>query len=376
MENWFDGKTPKPWQDQVAPTYLEADNKIGPLMSRAEWIHDGVAIYYSHPSIQLGWILDAQAHGKTWVNRNGDEKLGASHHVRHAWENMLQDEGLQYNFISYADVIQHGIPSEYRVLILPACLCLSDTEAKQIKAFCAAGGTVIADYLPGLWDQHGKGRANGGVLDDLFGVHQSPSLCSKDLFNGGPLWCEVDQDANFTWKTYEQFLTNQNTCIKDASGFNKAVREMGVAHVNRFGKGTAVLMNLSPQWYNAYRSEGAQAAAKRAVFMAPIHAAGVRPWVRLEGDQTFGAEITYFRKGDRTILFVCLNPELAVSSTGGGNAVRLRTETIPVTLAFDKPIRGVRDERAGKDLGEGKQFRFDWKANEAIVVSFQGSAPR
>ena len=29
---------------------------------------------------------------------------------------------------------------------------------------------MIADYMPGLWDQHGKGRADGGVLDDLFGV--------------------------------------------------------------------------------------------------------------------------------------------------------------------------------------------------------------
>jgi hypothetical protein len=376
VEGWFDGKTPKPWHDQVAPTYLEAANKIGPLMSGAEWVHDGIAIYYSHPSIQLGWILDADAHGRTWVNRNGDEKLGASHHVRHAWENMLRDEGLQYNFISYADVIQHGISNEYRVLILPACLCLSDAEAKRIKAFCAAGGTVIADYLPGLWDQHGKGRPSGGVLDDLFGVRHDPKLSPKDLFNGGRLWCEVDQDANFRWKTYEQFLTNKNTCIKDASGFNKAVREMGTVHANRYGRGTAVLMNLSPQWYNAYRSEGPEMAAKRSVFMNPIRAASVQRWVRLEADKTFGSEITYFRKGGRTILFAGLNPEIATSSTGGGNAVGLRTETIPVTLTFAKPVTGLRDERAGKDLGSGNQFRFDWKTNEAIVVSFAGAPPR
>ena len=82
--------------------------------------------------------------------------------------------------------------------------------------FARAGGTVIADYLPGLWDQHGKGRAaGGGVLDDLFGVSQSRQLRAKDLFNGGSLWREVDQDANFSWKTYEEFLTNQNTCLKD-----------------------------------------------------------------------------------------------------------------------------------------------------------------
>ena len=141
------------------------------------------------------------------------------------------------------------------MLILPACLCLSDAEARRIKDFCRAGGTVIADYMPGLWDQHGKGRPDGGVLDDLFGVKHDPNMRPADVF-GGKLWCEVDQDANFSWKTYEEFLTNGNTCIKDASGFNKAVRKMDDGEVNRFGKGTAVLMNLSPQWYNAYRVAG------------------------------------------------------------------------------------------------------------------------
>ncbi|MES2462866.1 MAG: hypothetical protein V4671_19965, partial [Armatimonadota bacterium] len=69
VENWFDGQTPKPWHDQVAPHFREAGEKIGPLMQGAEWVHDGVAILYSHPSVQLGWILDAEAHGKTWTNR-------------------------------------------------------------------------------------------------------------------------------------------------------------------------------------------------------------------------------------------------------------------------------------------------------------------
>ena len=95
----------KPWHDEVAPdTTSKPADKIGPLLAGAEWMHDGVAIYYSHASIQLGWILDAEAHGKTWINRNGDDRLGASHQVRQAWENMLRDSGLQYNFISYADV--------------------------------------------------------------------------------------------------------------------------------------------------------------------------------------------------------------------------------------------------------------------------------
>lgn len=335
-------------------------------------MHDGVAVYYSHPSIQLGWILDAEAHGKTWTRRNGDHRLGASHMVRRAWENMLRDDGIQYNFLSYVDVVQNGVPAEYKVLVLPACLCLSDAEAQRIREFCRGGGTVIADYLPGVWDQHGRGRKGAGALDDMFGTRHDPGMRAGDVF-GEKLWCEVDQEKNFRWKTYEEFLTNGNTCVKDASGFNKAVRAMGADRVNRYGKGTAVLMNLSPQWYNAYRTQGAEAAKKREVFMKHLADAGVRRWVGIKGaaEREFGYELTYWSKGARTYVFLCYNPEVRGSEVGGGNSVGLKTGDVPVTLEFANDVRHVRDERAGKDLGDGQSFPFDWVMNEAVVLSFE-----
>jgi len=51
VEGWFDGERPRPWHEQVAPHYREAGGKIGPLLEGAQWRHDGVALYYSHPSI-------------------------------------------------------------------------------------------------------------------------------------------------------------------------------------------------------------------------------------------------------------------------------------------------------------------------------------
>ncbi len=375
VENWFDGKTPKPWHKETAPTYLEVGRKIGPLMNGAEWIHDGVAIYYSHPSIQLGWIMDAEAHGKTWVNRNNDEKLASSVHARHAWENMLRDSGLQYNYLNYVDVIQKGIPQEYKVLILPACLCLSDAEARQIKAFCKRGGTIIADYLPGLWDQHGKGRSDGGVLDDMFGKKHTSDIRASDVF-GGKLWVEVDQDANYSWKTYEEFLTANNTSIRDPSGFHKAVRTMPVSNTIPYGNGTAVLMNLSPQWYNAFRGAGAASARKRETFIQHLATAGVVPRVRIKdaAEAVHGYEITYWKQtgqdANRTLLFLILNPEITGDSLGGGNSAGLKTATVPVTLQFRNPVKNLRDERSGKELGNVREATLDWKQNEALVLSF------
>lgn len=371
VENWFDGETPKPWHEIVAPHYLEAGKKIGPLMQGAQWKHDGVALLYSHPSIQLGWILDAQAHGATWINRDGDHRLGASHLVRQAWENMLRDSGLQYNFVSSIDIIQRGVPSDYHTLILPACLCLSDAEARAIETFCRGGGTVIADYLPGVWDQHGRGRAAGGALDGLFGVKHNPSMTVADVW-GGTLWSETNQDANYGWKTYTELLTNANACLKDASGFHKAVRTMPTANARRVGSGKAVLMNLSPQWYNAYRVAGSEPAKRRAAFLR--HIGGVRRWVEIEGAGAaeFGYEITYFRTPTgRTVLFVCGNPEIVGSEVGGGNAAHLKTKALSITLKFAKPVRHVRDERRGIHLADGTRFPFHWPQNEALVISFE-----
>ncbi len=381
VENWFDGAEPKPWHDRVAPTFLEAEKKIGPLLAEAEWRHDRVAIYYNHASIQLGWILDAEAHGKTWINRNGDERLGAAHHVRHAWENMLRDSGLQYSFINYADVIQHGVPREYRVLILPATLCLSECRGRANSRLLprrgnrrrrlSARAVGRTRQRPQRLGRLGRGQRQRRALDDMFGVRHNPRLRSNDLFNGS-LWCEVDQDANFNWKSYEEFLTNQSKCVRDPSGFHKVVREMPTQTNRGFGAGRAVLMNLSPQWYNAYRVQGFEAATKRETFMAPLREAGVKRWVEIKNASaaTHGYEITYWTKGCRTIAMLCFNPEIVGSSTGGGNSTGLKSDTIPVTLRFAMPVKDARDERGGKSLGDGQEFDFKWTMNEAIVLSF------
>jgi hypothetical protein len=173
-------------------------------------------------------------------------------------------------------------------------------------------------------------------------------------------------------------MTKNNTSIKDASGFDKAVRKMGVDHASAFGKGKAVLMNLSPQWYNAYRQAGFAEAAKREVFVKHVRAGGVEPWIRIQGAgaKDFGYEITYWTKDGRTILFLIGNAEVRGTSLGGGNAVGLKTEKIPVTLAFAAPVKDVKDERAGKSLGDGREFKVTWTQNEAVVLSFAGSPPR
>ena len=63
---------------------------------------------------------------------------------------------------------------------------------------------------------------------------------------------------------------------------------------------------------------------------------------------------------------------LAVSGSelGGGNAVGLKSDLLPITLEFSTEIKNAKDERSGKSLGSGKEFKVEWKSNEAFVLSF------
>lgn len=373
VEGWFDGNKPRPWLDEFAPTLRELTRVQGPKMVGARWIHDGVAIYYSHPSIQVSWCLDIEPHGRTWVNRGSDNRLGTSHNCRKAWENMLTDSGIQYNFIPYDEVVVNGVPNEYKALILPACYALSDIEAQRIEAFCEQGGTVIADFACGLFDQHGKGRARG-ALDDLFGVSHNGSETKADFF-GGRLWVETDQDAGFDYKKYSE-LFNTVPC-KLEKGFAIAERGLKVENVKSVGKGKAVYVNLSPQRYLQYREEGRADEASREVFIKHVLSAGVKPWVKAtsEGKRPLNCEVTYWSKGGRTLVFVLQNVPVSGGSAGGGKAEGLVLKKVPLDIEFAAPVRDVVDERTGKKLGDGRKFTLDFNGVEPVFISFQGAPP-
>lgn len=59
--------------------------------------------------------------------------------------------------------------SGYKVLILPNIASLSDKQCDQLRAFVAAGGSIIATSQTSLFDEDGKQRENFG-LSDLFGA--------------------------------------------------------------------------------------------------------------------------------------------------------------------------------------------------------------
>lgn len=125
------------------------------LLRGAKRQHDGVAIYYSMPSIIAGALTGEE------------EKLNAA---RDSWVKLIEDCGLQYEFIAY-DQVAKGIlkNGEFKVVILPYELALSKAETDELRAFVKAGGAIVATRPVGIRDELGRPQTPG-LLDDVFGA--------------------------------------------------------------------------------------------------------------------------------------------------------------------------------------------------------------
>jgi hypothetical protein len=158
----------------VAPVLLTATPRPSP-----------VAVLYSQESFRLRWLLDQQPKGSAWSNRdsereNDDNPWRAAR--RQAAAN-LAGLGLQPRWLT-AETLAGGALRDagLRVLMLPHAIALGDAELAEIRAFAARGGTVLADTEPGVFDGHGRRRAEL----PLAGVASMPQAVRPDGDGAGP----------------------------------------------------------------------------------------------------------------------------------------------------------------------------------------------
>lgn len=130
---------------------------LGDLLLESKIEDDGIAILYSYPSTFAHKLEEGASFG-TYE----EEHLAAI--------KLLTSRGLQFRYVT-DHMLRLGEfdTSRYKVLLLPRAEAIGDLEASIIRKFVEEGGIVIADYRPGLYDNHCKPRSKG-VLDDLFGI--------------------------------------------------------------------------------------------------------------------------------------------------------------------------------------------------------------
>jgi hypothetical protein len=153
----------------AAPYFGEIRNGLGALLINSRRHTDPIGILYSPASRRIQWLLDRRASTEEWSRRGAsteyqDDAIRAStRQFAHAFEHM----GLQHRFVSSDQVRRGALGGDYRLLILPHTIALGASEAAEIRGFVERGGVVIADSVPGQFDEHGR-RLAKPALSDVF----------------------------------------------------------------------------------------------------------------------------------------------------------------------------------------------------------------
>ena len=305
---------------------------IGKLVGLAMPDNHGIAVHYSYPSIHGTWIVDGEV--KDHVTYRTSPSFDRFNANTKGWLELLRDCGLQFDFIAYSGV-ETGqlIAKGYRTFVMPMSVALSDEEIDNITAFVEAGGTVIADALPGIMDKHCAFR-NSAKLQKLFGIE-------------APL------------ATPETMIAAKGETKLKLAGATALRSEDGkpVLLVNRCGKGQAWLLNYFHHTYSTDKQEGKNGPALEKL-RTVLDKAGVKPKVRLsgtDGKPLSGCERYLFNNGTTRLLG--LVPDMS----------RPAGERIEVRLDGEYTIYDVRQKRY---LGKADRFLTVIEPGEPRLFAF------
>lgn len=304
---------------------------IWDLVRTGQWQHDGIAIHYSQEAINAAQLL---------------AKEGEHKDVRDVWVKLIEDLGLQYNFVA-SPQIEGGILTKprndferYKVLILPESFAISEAERNEIEAFVRAGGTVIGDFNVGLYDGLCRKRPVG-MLDPLFGIKREGQ---PDKGQHQNVTLPGAEAQGLKLSTAEPIVAAGAIAYGQSDSENKAGSIFG----NQAGKGMAWYLNLDLRQYDDERTFHSPGEKQiRSILMAAMARAGAKPSceITLASGKPANIEVTRHRAGD--LLFLGF-------LAGGSNGDELATIKLPQTGY-------VYDMRKGESLGK----RGDIKATFA-----------
>lgn len=123
------------------------------LIMASEFAFEPIALHYSPASIKVDFATGHELARKSSVT---------------GFKGILQDAWCNYSYVSYRQLEKEPL-NKYGIIVLPVSMALSDREIDGLERFVRNGGTLIADMVPGLYDQHGTPRTSRKLLS-IFGL--------------------------------------------------------------------------------------------------------------------------------------------------------------------------------------------------------------
>jgi hypothetical protein len=119
------------------------------------------------------------------------------------FENLLEDMGYQYDYVA-SEQVEAGILENFRVLILPFTLALSEKEASEIEKFVREGGILIAGEKPAQYDYYLRPAHGGSLLagilshpGEIFNADSGITLILENPVTAYPRQRQTDQGKEF-----------------------------------------------------------------------------------------------------------------------------------------------------------------------------------
>ncbi|HVH73044.1 MAG TPA: beta-galactosidase trimerization domain-containing protein, partial [Candidatus Dormibacteraeota bacterium] len=342
-----------------ADTFQELHKGIAKLVINSRRLHDGIAVHYSQPSMQVHWLLDNLQHARKWMLHSGGDRGSHFTGVRNGWTKLIEDLGLQYEFVG-ARQIEEGkmTRNKYRALILPQSLAMSAREVEQIRQFVQAGGVLIADYRAATMNEHGRDLGSG-QLDRIFGITHGKGQVKGSTVTG------IENYGAVRLQGRKLDLMMGDESLSATAG--KPLAQCGqvpLIVVNDFGQGKAVFLNVELASYPYHRLAPSSASSLPEIMEQIFALAGIEPQIRVfdaVGNRLPGTEVVRFANGAYEHVAVFRNPQF---DDGGWENLPTRPERewagaidnsllekeVQATLAWSAPM-ATYDIRGGRDLG-------------------------
>ncbi|MFH1823877.1 MAG: beta-galactosidase trimerization domain-containing protein [Candidatus Firestonebacteria bacterium] len=383
-EGWFKNGQPAGWLVYMKSTIKEVQEMSKPILDiNTEFDADPIAVYYSHPSIQIGWAMDSIVHGSTWPNRSSslESDNQTQLHNRVAWLNILEDNGYQYDLVSYDELKDENFSKKYKVLILNRTLALSDKEAKSIEKFVNDGGVVIGDYLVGIFDENGVGRREG-ILDKLFDIKRDES---KGYFDGKTVTevnGELYENKYIDRLSYKGAIRWNDIVVPERGTLSRnkhskdKVASAEVIVKNNIGKGKAVYLNLTPLEYNDINKRTSKYGEQwRGIVREILEENGIKSKVKItiKGKEFPVIESIFWKKENTYYLCVVANPTRGATTDSLGKIEGLESgKEATIEMRFTSAVKTIKNLRTNKELKGGENiFKDKWKTYEANVYELK-----
>jgi hypothetical protein len=351
---------------------------VGKLLMESTRQQDGIALYYSMPSIHAASILGYHQRSSDDDDEVPDKARLSFPANRDGWIKTIKDLGLQFDFIGSEDVTKDQISNhKYKVLILPLALALSDSEVQHIKDFVSRGGTVIADAAPGLMDQHCAWQTSD-TLEQLFGV--TAGLAEKRDFKlaAGDVH---HTDEGLRWGLSATAMSGFRVAepeIKLASG--KSLLQIGNSNaviVNRIGKGWTIYLNTTFDQYPKQRAAKFGGSGYRDLINTIFSKVGIQPSIEVtspDGRRITHAQLARYSFGDSEILTL-VKENVAMAGIVGQDGVTTYNDSNlgqvakqELTIKLPRKFY-VADVRSGKKFGYTDVIKASTLIGDALVFA-------